>query len=528
MSKRHRTLEYRSSNGDKGEAMEATEPLAGLPQVVGLLADDGSLEQWDEDLVVDDPMGFVDRKPYPQRLAEAREASSANEAVWTGRGTIRGNPCVIVASNFEFMAGTMGIAAALRISRAFDRAVELRLPVIGLPASGGTRMQEGTPAFVQMAAVSAAVRRLRDARLPYLVWLRHPTTGGVLASWGSLGHLTFAEPGALVGLTGPRVIAALAGAPLPEGTQTAENLHTHGIIDRVVAPDELADVLATALEVLAPAEPSPPDAPVLHLPDDASIDPWEAVTRSRRVDRPGVRDLFAACVTHITRLSGDGTGGRDDGLIAAIARVQGIPAVVVAADKPPGEPPAMLTAAGYRTVRRAMRLADELDLPLVTIIDTAGADISTVSEEEGLAAEVARCLAELAHLRVPTLSLLFGQGTGGGAVALLPADRVIACEHAWLSPIQPEGASEILYRSTERARELATSQAIASTDLRRLGIVDVVVPDRPQPGEEGTPFADRVAATAVALLREISGMDPTTRIAQRTRRWLKVAEQFSD
>jgi acyl-CoA carboxylase subunit beta len=496
------------------------------PAIVTDLADPGSLEAWDVHLTAGDPMGFTDRRPYPERLAEARDRAAGEESVWTGRAAIDDTACVIVASDFDFLAGTMGIAAGVRVCRAFDRAIAERLPVIGLPVSGGTRMQEGTAAFVQMAAVAAAVRRFRDARLPYLVYLRHPTTGGVLASWGSLGHLTFAEPGALIALTGPRVAAALAGASLPDGVQTAENLHAHGIIDAVVPLPELRGRLSTALEVLAPAAPKPPDAPILHLPDDESTDPWEAVLRSRRTDRPGVRELFAACVTQITRLSGDGVGGRDDGCIAAVARIQGIPAVVVAADRPPGQRGASLTAAGYRTVRRAMSLADELDLPLVTIIDTAGADISIRSEEEGLAAEVARCLAELSALRVPTLSLLFGEGTGGGAIALLPADRIIACEHAWLSPIQPEGASEILHRSTDRAEDLAKSQAIASTDLRRLGIVDVVVPDRPEPGEEGEAFAARVAATAVALLDEIVSEDPAARIAARSRRWLRVAEPF--
>lgn len=497
-----------------------------VPELVAELADPGTLVAWDQDVRAGDPMGFVDRRPYVDRLAEARERAVGDEAVWTGRGRIGGIDVVIVASDFEFLAGTMGIAAAVRICRAFDRAVAERLPVIGLPTSGGTRMQEGTPAFVQMAAVSAAVRRLRDARLPYLVYLRHPTTGGVLASWGSLGHLTFAEPGALIGLTGPRVIAAMTGEALPEGVQTAEHLYEHGIVDRVVPRHELREVLATALAVLAPPAPEPLDAPILHLPDDASIDPWEAVTRSRRVDRPGVRELFAACISEITRLSGDGVGGRDDGCLAAVARVHGIPAVVVASDRRPGERGARLTAAGYRTVRRAMALADELDLPLVTIIDTAGADISVRSEEEGLAAEVARCLAELSALRVPTLSVLFGEGTGGGAMALLPADRVVACEHSWLAPIQPEGASEILHRTTERARELAEAQAVSSTELRRLGIVDVVVPDRPQPGEEGEAFAARVAATAVTLLRDIGRQDPATRIAARSHRWRRVAERF--
>jgi acyl-CoA carboxylase subunit beta len=498
----------------------------GAPSPVTEIADPGSVGSWSTGLTVGDPMGFTDSRPYPERLAEAREKAAGDESVWTGRITIEGHACAVVAGDFTFMAGTMGIAAALRVSYAFDRAIEEGLPVVGLPVSGGTRMQEGTPAFVQMAAVAAAAQRLREARLPYLVYLQHPTTGGVLATWGSLGHLTFAEPSALVGLTGPRVIAALQGEPLPEGVQSSENLHEHGIVDRVVPREELREVLATALAVLAPPAPEPQNAEILHLPEEHRVDAWEAVTRSRRVDRPGVRELFAACVSQITRLSGDGVGGRDDGCIAAIARVQGIPAVVVAADRPPGERGASLTAAGYRTVRRAMSLADQLALPLVTIIDTAGADISVRSEQEGLAAEVARCLAELSTVRVPTLSLLFGEGSGGGAVALLPADRVIACEHAWLAPILPEGASEILYRTTERAEELANAQAISSTELRRYGIVDVVVPDRPDPGEEGETFANRVAATAVTLLSEIVAQDPSTRIAERSRRWLEVAEQF--
>ncbi len=506
--------------------MTSADGSAEAPTIVQEVADPGSPQEWDADVQVDDPMGFTDRRPYTERLQEARAASGRNEAVWTGRATVAGTPCVIVAGDFSFLAGTMGIAAGVRICRAFDRAVAERLPVIGLPVSGGTRMQEGTPAFVQMAAVAGAVRRLRDARLPYLVYLRHPTTGGVLASWGSLGHLAFAEPGALIGLTGPRVIEALTGERLPEGIQTAEHLYETGIIDRVVAREDLRDVLGTALAVLAPPMPEPLDAPILHLPEDAVIDPWEAVARSRRVDRPGVRELFAACVTEITRLSGDGVGGRDDGCLAAVARVHGIPAVVVASDRPPGERGAKLTAAGYRTVRRAMALADELDLPLVTIIDTAGADISVRSEEEGLAAEVARCLAELSAVRVPTLSVLFGEGTGGGALALLPADRVVACEHSWLAPIQPEGASEILYRTIDHARDLAAAQGVASTDLRRLGIVDVVVPDRPEPGEEGPAFAARVAATAVTLLKEIATQDPATRIAARSQRWRRVAERF--
>ena len=189
-----------------------TQPeLASARERVALVADEGSFEEWDADVVSDDPLSFSDTKPYRERLAEAREATGLGEAVLTGRATLDGRPFVVVAGEFGFLGGSIGVATAERVARAFERALEQRLPLVALPASGGSRMQEGTLAVVGMAKLAAAAGRLRAAGLPYVVCLTHPTMGGVLASWGSLGTVTFALPGAVVGFAGPRVVELLTG-----------------------------------------------------------------------------------------------------------------------------------------------------------------------------------------------------------------------------------------------------------------------------------------------------------------------------
>src|SRR5919197_3812527 len=183
--------------------------MPGARERIALVADGGRLEPWDEDVVSDDPLSFSDVRPYAERLAEARERTGQSEAVVTGVIRVEGSGLVVVAGEFGFLGGSIGVATGERAARAIERARERRLPVLILPASGGTRMQEGTPALMQMAKIAAAVRRLLDEGLTYIAYLTHPTTGGVLASWGSLGIVTFAMPGALIGFGGPRVVEML-------------------------------------------------------------------------------------------------------------------------------------------------------------------------------------------------------------------------------------------------------------------------------------------------------------------------------
>ncbi len=224
----------------------------------------------------------------------------------TGEGRIFGRRVAVVVCEFGFLGGSIGVAAAERITAAVQRATAEGLPLLASPSSGGTRMQEGTVAFLQMVKIAAAVRLHKQAHLPYLVYLRNPTTGGVFASWGSLGHVTVAEPGALIGFLGPRVYQLLYGEPFPEGVQTAENLQRHGVIDDVVALGDLRRMLDRALTVIAdPPEPLPAAPPPEPIPD---VPAWDSVVASRRPDRPGAGLVLRHGATDRVLLSGEGVG----------------------------------------------------------------------------------------------------------------------------------------------------------------------------------------------------------------------------
>ncbi|REE95867.1 carboxyl transferase domain-containing protein [Thermomonospora umbrina] len=492
----------------------------GARALVARILDGGDWTPWD---VPPRPMAAPGSE-YEAELAAARGRTGCDEAVITGEGLLRGRRVAFVVSEFGFLAGSIGIATADRIVAAIERATAEGLPLLAAPSSGGTRMQEGTVAFVQMARISAAVMRHRAAGLPYLVHLRHPTTGGVLASWGSLGHVTTAEPGALIGFLGPRVYEALHGEPFPPGVQVAENLAANGLVDAVVDVEDLAGRAAVALSVLCagppPAVPAgePVDEPVPEVPA------WESISRSRDPGRPGVRNLLRHGARDVTVLSGTGEGEADPGLLLALARFGDAACVVVGQDRLSQRTGHPLGPAGLRVARRGMRLAREVGLPLVTVVDTPGAVLSADAEERGLAGEIARCLAELTMLPVPTLCLLLGEGTGGAALALLPADRVLCARHGWLSPLPPEGASAIVHRTVDRAAEMAESQGVRAADLYASGIVDVIVPERPDAAKEPVAFCDRTARAVARALAEVADLDPAARSTARERRFLRAAE----
>ncbi|MDR0341984.1 MAG: acetyl-CoA carboxylase carboxyltransferase subunit alpha/beta [Nocardiopsaceae bacterium] len=495
----------------------------GALELIAMVLDEGSWRSWDTP--PSDPAGLP--ASYAAELAAARARTGLTESVVTGEGNIDGRRVAVAACEFGFLAGSIGTAAAGRLVRCAERATAERLPLVASPASGGTRMQEGTPAFARMASISAAVARHRAAGLPYLVYLRHPTTGGVLASWGSLGHVTAAEPGALIGFLGPRVYQALHGEPFPAGVQRAENLAAHGLLDGVVPPGELREVAARALRVLAagaePAEQEPGAGPEQQPEPGAGpgVPGWESVQRSRRPERPGLRDLLAEAATDVSLLLGTGEGERDPALLLALARFGTEPCVVTGHDRRPGAelPPG---PAGLRAAQRGMRLAAELGLPLVTVIDTAGAALSPEAEQGGLAGEIARALAALVALPAPTVCLLLGQGGGGGALALLPADRVLCAQHAWLAPLPPEGAAAILYRDPGRAAEAAARQRICSADLLREGIADRIIPERPDAADERAEFLRRSALTLQAELAGLRRSPPPDRAEARYQRYRRL------
>lgn len=495
--------------------MTTTLTRPGARELVTSCTDAGSWCSWDEPI---DPSAYSAAAQafpgYLESLEHARDRAGTDEAVITGQARIRGHEVALVVGEFAFMGGSVGTVTGDRITGAVRRATREGLPIIAATASGGTRMQEGTPAFVKMLDISRAVVAHREAGLPYLVYLRHPTTGGVFASWGSLGQLSVAEPGALIGFLGPVVYEALHGTPFPAGVQTAENLVAKGILDAAAPLAGLPDIAGRILGLLAAPDavrPSRRPGPDIHAGSRPTTpaatvgrprpDAWEAVALTRRHDRPGIRELLRFSAEDVIPLSGTQAGEAAPAVLSALASFDGQRCVVIGQDRRTQLAGQTLGPAALRAARRAMRLADELRLPLVSVIDTPGAELSAAAEEGALAPEIARCLADLIAVRVPTVSVLLGQGCGGGALALLPAARVVAAEYSWLAPLPPEGASAILTGNADHAAELARTQRIGSHDLLTHRIVDVVVPEQPAAHVDPRTFSCAIAAAIVDALR---------------------------
>lgn len=483
-------------------------------QLRDAVLDENAFIRWDSE-----PLAVPASAAYARELADARAATGLDESVLTGEGRIFGRRVAVVVCEFGFLGGSIGVAAAERITAAVQRATAEGLPLLASPSSGGTRMQEGTVAFLQMVKIAAAVRLHTRAHLPYLVYLRNPTTGGVFASWGSLGHVTLAEPGALIGFLGPRVYQLLYGEPFPEGVQTAENLQRHGVIDDVIPLDELRPTLDRAMTVIAdPPGPLPTPPPPEPAPDVAA---WDSVVASRRPDRPGVGLLLRHGATDQVLLSGTGRGEAATTLLA-LARFAGQPVVVLGQRRIAGGRASTVGPASLREARRGMALAAELRLPLVLVIDTAGPALSADAEQGGLAGQIAQCLAELVTLDTPTVSVLLGQGSGGPALAMVPADRVLAALHGWLAPLPPEGASAIVFRDTAHAAELAAAQGIRSADLLASGIVDVVVAEHPDAADEPVEFSRRLSRAIAAEVQALRGIPASERLAARLQRYRNI------
>jgi acyl-CoA carboxylase subunit beta len=490
---------------------------------------------WDDGQMV--PAPLVDSADYRLALARAELASGTSEAIISGESRLGGRRIAIICSEFGYMGGSIGATAADRIVKAVDRATRERLPLVALTASGGTRMREGTPAFLRMIAITSAIVRHKEAGLPYLVYLGNPTFGGVLASWASLAQVSVGAPRAKIGFVGPKVYQALHGEPFPAGVQVAEFLHSHGVLDAVLGPKDFGAFVARVLDIGWPrdsaatpgedhierpghTELAGPGTPELHQA-------WDSVLRTRRPDRPGLRELLGLGGVEFVPVAGTGHG--EQAMLVALARFTDMSCVLIGQDRH-GELASPLGATQLRAARHGMQLAEELGLPVVTLIDTAGAELSVHAEQEGLAREVARCIERLITLRVPVLSVLLGQGGGGGALALLPADRSVASRHAWLAPLPPEGASAIMYGGPGEAAQVAESQHIGAADLAKVGAVDVVVAELPDAADEPAEFCARMAGAVKAGIAAVvaSDEDPAARTALRHERMRRLGLDHPD
>ncbi|CAN5639894.1 carboxyl transferase domain-containing protein [soil metagenome] len=499
------------------------------------LVDEKSFKETNRDLVSADPLTFDDSKPYAATLAELSAALRLSDALVTGAATLHGHHIVLAVIDFRFMGGSMGVVVGEKLARAAEHAAKHHRPLITVVSSGGARMQEGMFSLLQMAKTASAVEQMKRNGSLYVSVLTSPTTGGVFASFASLGDVVVAEPGALIGFAGPRVVEELLGLPLPPESHSAEFLFEHGLVDAIVDRAGLREHIATLLEVMAPRTKEPDQTVIAPKRDDhkaASVPAWEIVQKARIESRPTTLDYISAIVDPFVELHGDRQGGDDPAVIAGLGRIAGFPVAIAGFERGHGEDQASRRCGrpmphGYRKIQRIMRLAAQVRVPLVSFIDTPGAYPGIESERSGLASEIARTLAIASTLKTPTVAIVIGEGGSGGALALAVADRVFIQETAFFSVIAPEGAAAILYREGSKAAELAEALKITPAELLALGLVDDVIPESPDGKTLDLEYAgNQIRHVLGRALDELSKKKPAKLIEDRSRRYRSVGANY--
>ena len=475
---------------------------------IRMIADEGSFEEWDRELKPVNPMRY---KGYLDKLRQQQEKTGLKEAVVTGKAKIDGTEAVFGVCDSRFLMASMGENVGEKIARAVERATKMRLPVILFAASGGARMQEGIVSLMQMAKTSAVLKRHSEAGLLYISVLTDPTTGGVTASFAMLGDIILAEPGALIGFAGPRVIEQTIGQKLPKGFQRSEFLLEHGFLDGIVERKRLRESLSQILklhevpgvgkELLSETmsgqvgKESFSDTTSRQVEKEISsdaastptgkkkkkrIEPWDRVLKSRKSDRPSGSDYIKALFTDFVEFHGDRAFGDDAAVAGGIARFHGMPVTVIAQEKGKGTKEniahnfGMPKPEGYRKALRLMKQAEKFGRPVICFVDTPGAFCGIEAEERGQGEAIARNIYEMSALSVPVLSIVVGEGGSGGALALAVADEVWILENAVYSILSPEGFSSILWKDSSKAKEAAKVMKMTAENLYRQNIVEQV------------------------------------------------------
>ena len=488
---------------------------------VRMVADTGTFQEWFTDLETENPLEYPG---YEEKIADLQEKTKLHEAVTVGKCMVNGLETVLGVCDARFLMGSMGYVVGEKITRAFERATEEKLPVVLFTSSGGARMQEGIVSLMQMAKTSAAIRKHSEAGLFYLPILTDPTTGGVTASFAMLGDVILAEPGALIGFAEPRVIAQTIGQKLPEGFQRAEFLVEKGIIDGVVERQELKETVWKLLKIHQDSMKYihyGKTQNVENFPEIRSsrgkagtdgkseLTAWERVEISRSKERPTTLSYVQQIFDEFLELHGD-RAFRDDGaVIGGIAMFGGQPVTVIGQQKGKNVKEniyrnfGMASPEGYRKALRLMKQAEKFGRPVVTFVDTPGAACGIEAEERGQGEAIARNLLEMSGIQTPMVSILIGEGGSGGALGLAVTDEVWMMENATYSILSPEGFASILWKDGKRAKEASEVMKITAKDLKKLQIIEKVIREPEPANEENLPeIAEEIREDLDGFLRK--------------------------
>ena len=503
---------------------------------IRMVADAGTFEPWFEYLESENPLDFPE---YTQKVEAAREKTGLHEAVTIGRCKIYGEETVLGICDARFLMSSMGHVVGEKIALGVERATDLKLPVILFCCSGGARMQEGIISLMQMAKTSAALKRHHEAGQLFISVLTDPTTGGVTASFAMLGDIIIAEPGALIGFAGPRVIEQTIGQKLPEGFQRAEFLLEHGFVDMILPRQDQKHVIGRILymhrkhDMDVEENGVKTDIPVNTLAapqsqENTEKSAWDTVLLSRKADRPTALDYINAVFDEFMEFHGDRCFKDDGAIVGGIAMFHGMPVTVIGQQKGKNTKDnirrnfGMPSPDGYRKALRLMKQAETFGRPIICFVDTPGAFCGLEAEERGQGEAIARNLFEMSDLKVPVLSIVIGEGGSGGALAMAVANEVWMMENAIYSILSPEGFASILYKDSKKAPEAARVMKVTAADLKELGLIERIIPEE-EPANTDTlyriaGYMDRSMIGFMKKYQDMSGEELAEHRYERFRR----------
>ena len=500
-------------------------------QRIQLLADPRTFKETHKFLSSVSPLSFSSKTTYQNMLSKSQSRTGLTEAAVTGRCKIEGIEIAIVVLDFGFMGGSMGSVVGEKIALALEEAARKEIPLIALVTGGGARTQEGVLSLMQMAKTVTAANRLKEKGLPFIVVLANPSTGQAYASFANLADVMFAEPGSLIGLSPLRTLQGLSKQPLPLDAHTSEAHLAHGLLDNVIDREGLHSRLATVLKILKGQE-SPQD----NLKDllKTELDPpgepeaWEAVNVARHAERPSAMVYIRSILDPFVELHGDRLNSDDRSIVCGIGYLLGEPVAIIGQQRRPsinGEKYHVYPD-GLRKAQRIIGLATRFKLPLLTLVDTQGADPGLEAEEQGIGNAIVNTLSMMLDVPTPVITVIIGEGGSEGALALGLSDRTLMQQYAIYSPISMNRYFGNNYPEEQTIdREAAETMMLTAQDCEDLGIIDYVIRE-PELGAHDNPReASRILQLALTkTLALLSKQSENKLLKNRYKRFRKMGE----
>ena len=451
-------------------------------QRIDLLADKGTFKESYKYISSMEPLSFSRRSRYRKFFSQDQNRTGLTEAAVTGVCRIGDTETMLIVLDFGFMGGTMGSVVGEKVSMAFENAARRGIPAVAVVSGGGVRIQEGVLSLMQMAKTVTAANRLRDEEVPFVVVLANPSTGQAYASFANLADVILAEPGSLIGLSPLRTLGEVSKMPLPLDAHTAEAHVGHGLLDNVVDRENLRLRISSLLEILTSHKHGKSNHKHLLKSGPVeceAVEPWEAVTAARNSERPLAIAYFRSMMDPFIELRGDRLNSDDRSIIAGLGFMDGQPMAVIGQQRRQlveGERYHVFPD-GLRKAQRVIDLACRFKLPLVTLIDTQGADPGLEAEEQGIGNAIARTLSSMLTVPTPMVSVVIGEGGSEGALALSLSDRILIQQYAVYSPMSVNHTIGNAHHDHTLDREAAEALMLTAYDCQELGIADEIVPE---------------------------------------------------